>query len=768
MDASHFAHSANRAGHRHLLRQHLTSVAGLARGYVSGSVMENEAAVAALLHDIGKYGALFQRRLQGDEKGLDHWSQGAWLACVDHRCLAAALAIQGHHIGLRSPADLRKAIPSHRAPAPFPETLRLSEADPETLKTRFHADNLQCPTVAKPLALHPRLDTMLDVRRLFSALVDADFLDTEAHFEGDANGKCFRATAPDLQASNAVAVLETYVARLNRGGGAHPMQPLRDALNAQCAEAAVQPRGLYTLTAPTGSGKTLAMLGFALRHAARHGLRRVIMVIPYLTIIEQTAAIYRSIFEPYFGPHYVLEHHSLAGLGAETAGTDAEGADPSIEMQDAQRRRHQQTENWDAPLIVTTSVQMLESLFSNRPSACRKLHRLADSVILFDEVQTLPTTLAVPTLAALSHLVSGWKSTVVFATATQPAFDLPKVHGEVAKHCADGWRPRVLTSSTPLAAPPRVSWEWPEAEDRVMGPESLAAALAAAAGGQTLCILNIKQQARETFEALRAVTDVSVNHLSTNLCPLHRETVLKRVRTSLQNGAPMHLVATQCVEAGVDLDFPEVWRAFAPLDALIQAAGRCNRNGHQADGGRMVVFNPDGNRFPDRGYQQAAEATRILLKTSPQAHANPEDPAVIRAFYQLLYGLRDLSLSKDFARAIGELDFVEMARHYRLIKQDAINLLVPYQGALGAYESLRAEAEQRGIQGRWMREARGLTVSMFRPAPDHSAWDSLLPLQERRRGQLSSSEDWFTVSKPEHYHPYLGLHLPMGLNHYIA
>lgn len=759
------AHSANNLQQWHRLNQHLQSVGGLASYFLDACTYSEEGRLAGLLHDIGKYGDLFQRRLRGLESGLDHWSQGAWLACVEHQSVAAALAIQGHHIGLQSLHNLRKAIPNNKQIGCYPDGLRLSEADSGILKQRFAADGLLAPILKTCIKTRPRLDTMLDIRRLFSALVDADFLDTESHFEGDAQGKRCRPSAPALQPEHAAQVLEAHIAQLNAGANEHPMQGLRTALHDTCREQAAHGRGLYTLTAPTGSGKTLAMLVYALKHAAEHQLRRVVMVIPYLTIIEQTASVYRRIFEPTFGEHYVLEHHSLAGLGEEQAKTDAEGSTQQSGLSSSQRRRQQQTENWDAPLIVTTSVQMLESLFSNRPSACRKLHRLANSVILFDEVQTLATHLAVPTLAALSHLVSDWGCTVVFATATQPAFDAPTVQEKVASHCKAGWEPMPL-SGKPLAPPNRVRWDWREATPMTVA--EIGRALASAQGQQTLSIFNTKKLAQEVFVVLK--DRAPALHLSTNLCPLHRTAVMDFVRECLKpaSSRPVHLVATQCVEAGVDVDFPEVWRAFAPLDALIQAAGRCNRNGLLPEGGRMVVFTPDGNRYPDRSYEQGASATEVLLKQRPHARTTPEAPDVIRKYYELLYSLRDIAMPGDMTRAIGDLDFAAIAQHYRLIRQDAINVLVPYHANLSGYQSLMHIAERQGISGGWMRKARGLTVSLFRPKPDDVAWDSLIPLQEKHRGQLNTSEDWFTVSNPEHYDKDLGLHLPKNLNLYIG
>lgn len=761
-----WAHSKNTHGRLHALAEHLSSVGRLAKDFAFAPGLRYEAELTGLLHDIGKYGDLFQKRLQGTESGLDHWSQGAWLACVEHQCVAAALAIQGHHLGLQSLSTLSKSIPKGQplVPGSYPAHLRLSEANTEVLKQRYAEDGLRFSTIEGKVSTARRIDAMLDVRRLFSALVDADYLDTEAHFDGDASGKRPRCPAPELRPDAALAVLHRHLATLTDGTHSHPMQGIRDALLEACLNGATGERGLHTLTAPTGSGKTLAMLAYALKHAATYKLRRVVMVIPYLTIIEQTAGIYRQIFEPHFGESYVLEHHSLAGLGPEMAQTDAEGVASKPGMSDVQRRRQQQTENWDAPLIVTTSVQMLESLFSNRPSTCRKLHRLADSVILFDEVQTLPTQLAVPTLAALSHLVSDWGCTVVFSTATQPAFDAPVIHNEVRKQCSKGWQPTPLIS-TPLDAPRRVKWEW--REDEALDAGALAQQLSAEGRTQTLSILNTKAHARSVFESLATVSPAPVRQLSTNLCPLHRRTVLDEVRQRLRSNEPIHLVATQCVEAGVDVDFPEVWRAFAPLDALIQAAGRCNRNAKSAEG-RMVVFAPDRVVWPDRLYEQAAQATRTLLQLRPGARANPETPHTIRAYYELLYGLRNIGLSPELDRAIKDLDFSEVAKEYRLIRQDSINIVVPYQGALDLHTRLLAEAGKQGIRGAWMREARGISVSLFRPKPNDSAWDSLCPLQERHRGTFQTSEDWFTVAKPEHYHPDLGLDLPKGLNLYIA
>jgi CRISPR-associated endonuclease/helicase Cas3 len=432
-----YAHSENKVIEKHLLRDHLLCVGKLVRSFSNGLAWSEEAALCGQIHDLGKYADLFQARLRGEVSGLDHWSPGAWVA-LEHQAVAAALAIQGHHIGLQRGS--KEALSAMRLPAlvtKHPLNLKLSDVDVNRLKARFTNDGL---TTAKPY--DPVIDlregfkypvaAMLDVRMLFSCLTDADFLDTAAHFEGNEQGKKYRNPGPILNVNEALDVLEHFMAAKIRGASEADkvVQEARNSLWQMVVSSAATKTNLFTITAPTGSGKTLAMLKFALEHAAQNELKRIILAVPYLSIIEQTAAIYKEVFQT-FPENYVLEHHSLAGLGVEESKSDAEVS--------AERERRLLADNWDAPIIITTNVQLLESLFSNRPSACRKLHNLKDSVIMFDEAQTLPQSLAVPTLAALSHLSQAYGTTVLFATATQPAFDA--LDSAVAKAVNAGWRP---------------------------------------------------------------------------------------------------------------------------------------------------------------------------------------------------------------------------------------------------------------------------------------------------------------------------------------
>ncbi|MDP2833363.1 MAG: CRISPR-associated helicase Cas3' [Pseudomonadota bacterium] len=763
---TYHAHSNNPAGNWHPLQEHLAEVANLARARAAPAPWASEAELAGLLHDLGKYADRFQRRLEGQDAGLDHWSQGAWLALSKYQAIAAALSIQGHHIGLqRGDAQSLRGMQLESVAANHPQHLQLSDPDMNRLLQRAQADGLAfnaLSTTALRNGFAQAVAAMLDVRLLFSCLVDADFLDTEAHFNGDAEGKRPRPAGPTLDAQAALTALNRYMGERIRAGTQADAQVLaaRESLWRATGEAAQTAPNVFTLTAPTGSGKTLAMLRFALEHAARNKLKRIVLAVPFLTVIEQTAREYRQVFAG-FPEHFVLEHHSLAGLGEESEQRDAEGAQ--------ERQRRLLAENWDAPIVLTTNVQLLESLFSNRPSSCRKLHTLMESVILFDEAQSLPQHLAVPTLAALSHLSSAYRSSVVFATATQPAF--ATLHEAVTHHAASGWKPVEVVPEHPkmFETLKRVDVAWPKSGEKRTWAD-LAAEIRDT--DQALVVVNLKRHALDLLKVLGDEPDVF--HLSTNLCAEHRRVVLDRVRTRLKAGQPCRLISTQCVEAGVDVDFPKVYRALAPLEAIAQAAGRCNREGRMnAKGqlGEVIVFEPDeGNEkkrgYPTFAYYQATEATRTMLSLNGGLDIN--DPAVFQAYYRRLYDLNNpASQNAELSQAIQALDFIGVVRGYRLIDQDAIQVLVPWADRWDDFQALRGEAEQTGISGGWMRRAQGLAVSVYRPRGGLPAW--AIPAKLRRRGTSNSgvSDEWF-ILEGDYYDDTLGLKPPEGPQVFIA
>lgn len=749
----YYAHSGPSPERWEPLRTHLVAVAERAARYAAVFGAADEARLAGLLHDLGKYSDLFTQRLNGKAHGLDHWSAGAW-AALKGRAPAAALAIQGHHIGLRQGSrDGLLGLDPSRLADRHPLGLKLTERSVDPLLERLRADGLSLPQIPSSLfdlSDQASVARMLDVRMLFSALVDADFLETEAHFRGHGEeARQYRPDGPELKPGEALAHLLDHMTGLARKSqAAQEVVRLREDLLAACLESAELAPGLFTLSAPTGAGKTLAMLAFALRHAAVHGLRRVVVAIPFLSILEQTARIYRDLFAPVFDPFYVLEHHSLAGTRNEPGETGAP------DLQDQQERPEQLarwlTENWDAPLILTTSVQLLESLFSNRPSACRKLHRLAGSVILFDEVQTLPQRLAIPTLAALSRFAERFGASVVFATATQPAFD--HLNEEVCGFAKSGWNPREIASSSlklfERARRTRVLWD---IENRLSW-DALADQLAE--HEQVLVIVNLKRHARILAETLRQRGASGLFHLSTNMCPAHRERVLREVRRRLESGEPCRLVSTQCVEAGVDVDFPRVFRALGPLEAVAQAAGRCNRNGNQPGLGEVRVFLPEEESYPPGGYQQAADATRVLLKCwGPERMEDVQSTDLFRAYYRSLYELAKVAdLSQEIRDALDARDFEQIAKCYHLIEQDSISVLVPYD--LEAFEKLKDELREAGhLTGDWIRRARRHAVNLYRPEANAPVWAYLkpAPLGRDRNREERESQEWFVYLAEDHY-----------------
>jgi hypothetical protein len=369
-------------------------------------------------------------------------------------------------------------------------------------------------------------------------------------------------------------------------------------------------------------------------------------------------------------------------------------------------------------------------------------------VILFDEVQTLPPKLAVPTLATLSRLAERYGSSVVFATATQPAFD--SLHEKVRALSSRGWRPQEIVDPglNLFDRARRVRVEWDLAAPRSW--ESLAHEIAG--HRQILCIVNLKRHALALAGLLKQRGLPGLYHLSTNMCPAHREQALAKVRQRLDDKEPCVLISTQCVEAGVDVDFPAVFRALAPLEAIAQAAGRCNRNGRLPAGGLVRVFMPEDDGYPPGGYEQAAGVTRMLLKSNGSEGMDLQSTELFRAYYQLFYDLTgatesDRGKAKLLDAAIHRQDFVETAELYRLIEQDAISVLMPFDDEI--FRALVAELRKAGRLSReWIQEARPHAVSLVRPKDDDPVLQFLDPAP---LGKGERSDDWFVYLNTDHY-----------------
>jgi CRISPR-associated endonuclease/helicase Cas3 len=442
---------------------------------------------------------------------------------------------------------------------------------------------------------------------------------------------------------------------------------------------------------PTGGGKTFSSLAFALRHAERHGLRRVIYVIPYTSIIEQTADAFRRAFGDLAG--VVVEHHSAARIA------DAPECDGTRQLAAAA------AENWDAPVIVTTSVQFFESLYANKPSRCRKLHNIAQSVVVLDEVQALPLHLLGPCVAALRELAEGYGTSVVLCSATMPDWRRSPAFGQGFAAITE-LAPDVTGLFADLA---RVRCE----RAGLLEDEALARRLAASP--QVLCIVDSRPQAASLHDLVKVEAPEGTFHLSAAMCPLHRRQVLDEVRRRLEAGQPCRLISTTVIEAGVDVDFPEVWRAAAGIDSLIQAAGRCNRNGRMApDLGRFVIFDT-----PRESALQDVKQRRQFAAPLLEANADPLDLKTVGAWFERLYGLKAEALDRDhilerIEETAGRLDwpFRSIAEDFRLIDQATETVIVPW-GDLAAELVKDIRIPQRPVTLETRRALQQVSVSVY-------------------------------------------------------
>lgn len=684
-----------------LLKEHLRHVAALAKDFASPLRLETEATLAGLLHDLGKYAKRFQARLDDNSiHGINHWAAGAREA-AELKASLIDYVVDGHHTGLPAAGDLRQSLLKMADAILARELTGCAESVTE-LMGRLVADGLQLPSVPA----RRQEDTFaaaLRTRFLFSCLVDADFLDTERHFDPEA---AQQRAVPALHEQRALALLEAALAAKSGDGS---VNQLRRQLLGDCLAAAANPPGLFTLTAPTGSGKTLASLAFALKHIAHHNaalslddsrrLRRVIVVIPYTSIIEQTARVYREMFETEFGPDYVLEHHSAVAPRErkEDAGCDAE--------EEHLRRARLAFENWASPLVVTTSVQFFESLFAHKPGDCRKLHNLARSVVLLDEVQTLPARLVPSLLSAVRLLTQEpYGATAVFMTATQPAFASAKAA------LPYGWEPSEISSNPGAMAETlrRTRIELPAPNARLSWPV-LAAKLTE--HPQALCVVNTTAHAREVF---RLLPPENRFHLSARLCPAHRQEKLLRIRERLASGEPCRLVSTQLIEAGVDVDFPIAFRALGPLDSIIQTAGRCNREGRSTEPRPVIVFRPEDNATPPGAYRTAAAKTEEFLARHPDAPLH--QPDFYAAYFAELYSLvgRDSAEADPVFAASKAFDFPQAAAKCRLVGDDTRSVLVkwPDENKGGGELLAKLRREQHLSPEEWRRVQR-FSVNLY-------------------------------------------------------
>ncbi len=712
-----FAH-----GPDHSLTAHLRAVAAGASVHAPPA-SAGWARLAGLWHDLGKFRPGFQRyiRLDGDahiegrgvgQREKSHSAAGALhaLQVLERRDGPAgrragwllAQLIAAHHAGLYDAQDLRERLEGGGAEDSRHEYDEAREAcaahAPELLEPPpdLTTDAAALVPAVPGMAEREALAQSLWLRMLFSALVDADFLDTEAYLNrGKAQARAGFPSLADYH-SRLDAHLDALARDVHAQGRAdEPVMRARARVLADCRAAALQPPGVFSLQVPTGGGKTLASLAFALRHALQHGLQRVIVAIPYTSIVEQTADVLAGIF----GRDNVVEHHSQAD------------GEPSQET----ARSRLACENWDAPLIVTTNVQLFESLFAARASRCRKLHRLQRSVIILDEAQTLPPPFLQPTLDALRLLAGHYGCSIVSCTATQPVLsDIERfdARSNLRGLVRGSGRPReIVQAVAPLYAQlERVRLHWPA---DLLAAEPLSdVAVRLAAQRAVLAVVGTRSDAQELVQALDAAAPDAERtlHLSAAMCGQHRADVIGQIRKRLEarrlgDPRPLRVVATQLVEAGVDIDFPVVFRALAGLDAIAQAAGRCNREGRLGPGGgRVEVFVRDAPKAL-AALVRAQQATRSVLGADRPATLAP---ALFDAYFRHWYGQFELDEKGigEMLRADKDFDFRfrSAAQAYRLIDDaDQLAVVVPYTPADGPDDraAQALAALRRGEAERW-------------------------------------------------------------------
>ena len=700
--------------------------------------------MAGQFHDVGKYGTRFQSVLTGEQTGIDHAFSSAALLYklisgskrLPQTYVPVIEAILAHHSGLNPLGDWENK---------FAESLQGAEAEGHDGRIsalagkeynaaweQFRKDfpDYQ-PSRPKPFlptsdggVYQRNLERMLYTRFLFSCLVDADY-SVSANEEDPSY--LLTSECSEFEPERLMRDLYKYRALLcSRSTADSDLNHLRSWLFDQCGNMGDCQSGLFTLTAPTGTGKTLALLHFALRHCIKNGQRRIVIVLPYLTLTEQNAAVYRKIVPE------ILEDHSQSKLD-------------DVYREYAAR--------WSVPVIITTSVRFFETLFASQPTDCRKLHSVANSVVVFDEAQSLPVTLTEPTLRAVKELCRSYHTTMVFSTATQPSFGA--IQGL-------DWKPREIVPDYPelFRQLRRVNVEW-----RIQEPTALEDIAEEMSGHKSVCtIVNLRRHASELYHALKELCpEEECFFLTTDLCPAHRTRVVQEVQKRLRERKPCRMVATQCIEAGVDLDFDCLFRALAPLESIIQASGRCNRNGMLKEKGSVMVFLPEAGEeerlYPEVWYQLGADVVRDEVS---KAGIDIHNTADIDRYYTRLFSMEQAKRNKKLIKAISEKDYQETDRNYRLIEEQGVRVIVPYEGEQKLFDTLQKELRQTGeITPALMKQAAPITISCYdQERLSHWAEELLLPRRRREGRETDCRSGWYLLSEKKCYDSEkLGLHL---------
>ncbi len=640
---------SNDKGELQPLAEHLLGTAKLSEAFAQSFNHGDYGYICGLIHDLGKYSDEFQNRILGHGHRCDHSSAGAREAIALYGRIKGKLlayCISGHHSGLLNCGSMADIGGEGTLSA------RLSDHYQIPDYTDYVTD---IPKEVKSELNNPRLLPVKNggftvsffIRMLFSCLVDADFLDTESFMNSGKKNRFTECSFKTLQEQ-----LNRKVKNFNQEG---IINEKRNKIFNDCVYHGEKSRGLYSLTVPTGGGKTLATMGFALEHAMKNNMDRIIYVIPYTSIIEQNAKVFKELF----GEEYVLEHHANFDFD------DDEGH---------YKKKKLQSENWDAPIIVTTNVQFFESLYASKSSKCRKIHNIANSIIIFDEVQMLPTEYIVPCVYAMDELCRNYQASIVLCSATQPSINhIFPSKKPVVEICSQVDEINRLFRRTSLLIRGK------------MGMEELVIELNQCE--QVLCIVNTRKHAYELFNQLDGENNY---HLSTLMYPAHRKATIDKIRKCLNNNQPCKVISTRLIEAGVDLDFPVVYRSLGGLDSIIQAAGRCNREGKLGDrSGKKVlglvhIFEPDGlySRRQPASFKREIEVTKQVVEEYEDLLSND----AIYRYFELLYFYLGESLdnkkivarldNRDRGRYF-DFDFADIAKEFKIIEDISLSIIIP-------------------------------------------------------------------------------------------
>lgn len=631
----YIAHSENSYGEEQSMKQHSEGVAELMKSFALADDFAEIYSYCGLLHDIGKYSNGFQNYIRSKGEKEPHAKWGAYMARMN-KLINIAFSVIGHHAGL----------PNRDAMFETLEQCAKDENMWNQIQQALKEDDFNIPICDNGSfnKIGDVFQKELFIRLIYSALVDADSLDTERHFQKE------QSDARSCKILDVDALLAALNNRFDSFKQVTPLNELRTNVRLYAQSLANSDQGCFSMTLPTGMGKTLTSLNWALHHAKAHSnINRIVIVLPFISIIDQTANELKTIFKDY---DVILEHHS--NVIYEGSNEEESYCKDSKELA---------TENWDYPIVITTAVQFFESLFSNQRSQCRKLHNLQDSIVIFDEIQTLPVNLAECTMKMLNDMLHLCRCSFLFCTATQPNFQTRKDFCGI-----DQITPLVENPASIFASTKRVKYISVD-DYKAQSFESIADCVVEQ-NDSVLIVCNTKKKAMALFECLKTRSEIPFLHLSTNMCQIHRMEVIKKVRQKLKEGEKLILCSTQLIEAGVDIDFPVVFRELAPLEAIIQSAGRCNREGKLKEG-KVCLFQLEAQGQPSRDYETFAKFARLCYQGNENILSDAD-------FYTNYYTniIANYSSEDNVTPKREKLRFQDVADIYRIINGNTTSLFI--------------------------------------------------------------------------------------------